>query len=232
MDRKPQRNGALAGSSRLRPCASPVRKGYQSRRWPVTSGSVKKRYRVPSGRRAVGQVAANILNRDFTPQRPNQVWAGDITYVRTDEGWLYVAVVLDVYSRRVIGWSMQDRLGHDLVMAALTMALWQRQPRSGLLHHSDRGSRYTGAAFQQLLTDHGIRYSMSGQRNCFDNACVESFFATLKRERVHRRRYRSRADARVDLFGYIEVFYNRQRRHSLLGQQSPAQYESALVDPN
>ena len=232
-----QESDGTYGSPRMR--TELVARGYDVGRHRVARlmrqarlrGSVQKRYRVPSGRRAVGPVAANILNRDFTPQRPN-LGGGDITYVRTDEGWLYVAVVLDLYSRRVIGWSMQDRIGHDLVMAALTPALWQRQPRSGLLHHSDRGSQYTSAAFQQLLTDHGIRCSMSGQGNCFDNACVESFFATLKRERVHRRRYRSRADARVDLFDYIEVFYNRQRRHSLLGQQSPAQYESALVDPN
>ena len=194
-------------------------------------GSIKKRYRVPSGRRAVGPVAANVLNRDFRPRGPNQVWAGDITYVRTEEGWLYLAVVLDLYSRRVVGWSMRGRIGQDLVIAALTMALWQRQPCPGLLHHSDRGSQYTSDAFQRLLVDHGIRCSMSGQGNCFDNACVESVFATLKRERVYRRRYRSRAEARADLFDYIEVFYNRQRRHSLLGQQSPAEYESALVGP-
>ncbi len=195
-------------------------------------GSITKRYRMPSGRRAVGPVAGNVLNRDFRPHSPNQVWAGDITYVRTAEGWLYLAVVLDLYSRRVVGWSMQSRIGQDLVIAALSMALWQRQPRPGLLHHSDRGSQYTGDAFQQLLVDHGIRCSMSGQGNCFDNACVESFFATLKRERVYRRRYQSRSDARADLFDYIEVFYNRQRRHSLLGQRSPAEYESVLGGPN
>lgn len=151
-------------------------------------GSIQKRYRVPSGRRAVGPVARNVLNRDFRPCGPNQAWAGDITYVRTDEGWLYLAVVLDLYSRRIVGWSMQARIGQDLVVAALTMALWQRQPRPGLLHHSDRGSQYTAEAFQRLLADHGIRCSMSGQGNCFDNACVESFFATLKRERVYRDR--------------------------------------------
>ncbi len=138
-------------------------------------GSIKKRYRVPSGRRAVGPVARNVLNRDFTQPGPNRVWAGDITYVRTDEGWLYLAVVLDLYSRRVVGWSMPPRIGHDLVMAALMMALWQRQPRAGLVHHSDRGSQYTREPFQRLLTDHGIRCSMSGRGNCFDHACVESF---------------------------------------------------------
>ena len=191
-------------------------------------GSIKQRYRASSSRRAVGAVARNVLNRDFIPPAPNQVWAGDITYVRTDEGWLYLAVVLDLYSRRVIGWSMHARIGADLVLAAMTMSLGQRQPGPGMLHHSDRGSQYTGDGFQRLLADHGIRCSMSGRGNCFDNACVESFFASLKRERVYRRRYRSRAEARADLFHYIEVFYNRQRRHSLLGNRSPAEYEAAL----
>jgi putative transposase len=195
-------------------------------------GSIKKRYRASSGRRAVGAVARNVLNRDFIPPAPNQVWAGDITYVRTDEGWIYLAVVLDLYSRRVVGWSMQARIGADLVLAAMTMALGQRQPGPGLLHHSDRGSQYTGDGFQRLLADHGIRCSMSGRGNCFDTACVESFFASLKRERVYRRRYRSRAEARADLFQYIEVFYHRQRRHSLLGNRSPAEYEAALGGPN
>jgi putative transposase len=151
-------------------------------------GSIKKRYRVASGRREVGPVAQNVLSRDFTPAGPNQVWARDISYVGTNEGWLYVAVVLDLYSRRVVGWAMQDRIGHDLVMAALAMALWQRQPGPGLLHHSDRGSQNTCEAFQRLLVDHGIRCAMSGQGSPYDNACVEGFFTPMKRERVYRRR--------------------------------------------
>jgi putative transposase len=195
-------------------------------------GSIKKRYRVPSGRRAVGSIAENVLDRHFIPERPNQAWAADITYVRTDEGWLYLAVVMDLYSRRVVGWSMQDRIGRDLVMDAVTMAVWQRQPQPGLLHHSDRGSQYSSEDFQRLLAEHGIRRSMSGHGNCYDNACVESFFATLKRERVYRRHYRTRQEARADLFEYIEVFYNRRRRHSLLGDRSPADYEAALNNPN
>jgi putative transposase len=195
-------------------------------------GSIKKRYRVPSGRRAVGSIAENVLDRHFIPERPNQAWAADITYVRTDEGWLYLAVVMDLYSRRVVGWSMQDRIGRDLVMDAVTMAVLQRQPQPGLLHHSDRGSQYSSEDFQRLLAEHGIRRSMSGHGNCYDNACVESFFATLKRERVYRRHYRTRQEARADLFEYIEVFYNRRRRHSLLGDRSPADYEAALNNPN
>jgi putative transposase len=195
-------------------------------------GSIKQRYRAPSGARAVGPVAKNLLDRQFVPDASNKTWAGDITYVRTDEEWLYLAVVLDLYSRRVIGWSMQSRIGRELVMDALTMAIGQRELNAGLMHHSDRGSQYVSDDFQSLLKDHGIRSSMSGRGNCYDNACVESFFATLKKERVYRRRYRSRAEARRDLFEYIEVFYNRKRRHSLLGGISPVDYESALSNPN
>ena len=195
-------------------------------------GSIKKRYRVPSGRGGVGAVAANVLDRQFTPKAPNEAWAADITYIRTDEGWLYLGVVLDLFSRRVIGWSMQDRIGRELVMAAVAMAIAQRQPKAGLLHHSDRGSQYSSDDFQSLLKEHGIRCSMSGHGNCYDNACVESFFATLKKERVYRRHYRTRNEARADVFEYIEVFYNRRRRHSLLGDISPAEYESGLNNPN
>ena len=180
----------------------------------------------------MGPVSENLLDRQFTPDAPNQAWAGDITYVRTDEGWLYLAVVLDLYSRRVIGWSMQGRIGRELAMDALAMAIGQRQLKSEMMHHSDRGSQYVSDDFQSLLKDHGIRSSMNGQGNCYDNACVESFFATLKKERVYRRRYRTRAEARIDLFEYIEVFYNRKRRHSLLGDISPADFESTLNDPN
>ena len=195
-------------------------------------GSIRKRYRAPSGVRAVGPVAENLLDRQFTPDSPNQAWAGDITYVRTDEGCLYLAVVMDLYSRRVIGWSMQSRIGRELAMDAMTMAIGHRQVHPDLMHHSDRGSQYVSDDFQSLLKDHGIRCSMSGRGNCYDNACVESFFATLKKERVYRRRYRTRAEARRDLFEYIEVFYNRKRRHSLLGDVSPADYESALNNPS
>lgn len=195
-------------------------------------GSIRKRYRAPSGARAGSPVAENLLDRQFTPDAPNQVWAGDITYIRTNEGWLYLAVILDLYSRRVIGWSMQNRIGRELVMDALTMAMGQRKPTTDLMHHSDRGSQYMSDDFQSLLRDNGIRSSMSGRGNCYDNACVESFFATLKKERVYRRRYRTRTEARRDLFEYIEVFYNRKRRHSLLGHISPVAYESALSDPN
>lgn len=171
-------------------------------------------------------VAANTLNRQFTVEAPNRVWAGDLTYVWTTEGWLYLAVILDLYSRRVIGWAMGHRLTVDLAERALTMALANRTPMAGLLHHSDRGSQYAATSYQQLLAAHGVTVSMSRKGNCWDNACIESFFGTLKRELVYHRHYATRDDATRDIFEYIEVFYNRQRRHSTLGYNSPAEYEA------
>jgi transposase InsO family protein len=171
-------------------------------------------------------VAANTLDRQFSVTRPNRVWAGDITYVWTTEGWLYLAVVLDLYSRAVIGWALEARLTGDLARQALTMAIHHRAPKSGLLHHSDRGSQYAATAYQQLLTTHGMTGSMSRRGNCWDNACVESFFGTLKRELIYHRQYRTREEATQDIFEYIEVFYNRLRRHSTLGYYSPAEFEA------
>jgi putative transposase len=171
-------------------------------------------------------VAENTLNRQFTVAQPNQVWAGDITYIWTMEGWLYLAVILDLYSRLVVGWAMGHRLTVELAEQALTMALANRTPLAGLLHHSDRGSQYAATSYQLLLTTHGITTSMSRRGNCWDNACVESFFGTLKRELVYHRHYGTREDAKRDIFEYIEVFYNRKRRHSTLGYHSPAEYEA------
>ena len=171
-------------------------------------------------------VAANTLDRQFTVESPNRVWAGDLTYVWTTEGWLYLAVILDLYSRRVIGWAMGHRLTVDLAERALTMALANRTPTAGLRHPSDRGSQYAATSYQQLLATRGITASMSRKGNCWDNACIESFFGTLKRELVYHRRYATRNEATQDIFEYIEVFYNRRRRHSTLGYHSPAEYEA------
>ena len=171
-------------------------------------------------------VAANTLNRQFTVESPNRVWAGDLTYVWTTEGWLYLAVILDLYSRLVIGWAMGQRLTGELAEQALLMALTNRQPSAGLLHHSDRGSQYAATHYQQVLTTYGITSSMSRKGNCWDNACVESFFGTLKRELVYHRHYATRKDATQDIFEYIEVVYNRKRRHSTLGYDSPTEYEA------
>ena len=157
-------------------------------------------------------VAENTRDRQFTVASPNRVWAGDITYVWTTEGWLYLAVLLDLYSRLVIGWAMGHRLTVELAEQALTMALANRNPQAGLLYHSDRGSQYAATRYQQRLGEYSITASMSRKGNCWDNACVESFFGTLKRELVYPRHYETREAARQDIFEYIEVFYNRRRR--------------------
>ena len=171
-------------------------------------------------------VAENTLNRQFTAEHPNRVWAGDITYVWTTEGWLYLAVVLDRYSRAVIGWAIGHRLTVDVAEQDLAMALTNRTPKAGLHHHSDRGSQYAATAYQQLLTTHGMTGSMSCRGNCWDNACVESFFGTLKRELICHRQYRTRDEATQDIFEYIELFDNRTRRHSTLGYDSPSEFEA------
>jgi transposase InsO family protein len=184
------------------------------------------KWRATTDSRHAWPVVTNTLARQFTVDRPNRVWASDLTYVWTTEGWLYLAVVLDLYSRAVIGWQMGARLSGELVQGALRMALQHRRPTPGALHHSDRGSQYAATVYQQVLATHGITASMSRRGNCWDNACVESFFGTLKRELIHHRRYGTRQEAMQDIFEYIEVFYNRQRRHSTLGYCSPAEYEA------
>ncbi len=170
-------------------------------------------------------VAPNVLARDFNPPAPDRAWATDITYVPTREGWLYLAVVLDLFSRRVIGWAMDSRIDRHLVLSALDMALKSRRPPAGLVHHSDRGSQYACADYQRALAARGIRCSMSRKGNCWDNAVVESFFSTLKTELVHDRDFPTRESAKAALFEFIEVFYNRQRRHSALGYVSPVEFE-------
>lgn len=170
-------------------------------------------------------IAPNLLNRNFAPAAPNQVWLTDITYVPTDEGWLYVAVVLDLFSRKAIGWAMRDHLRTELPLAALTMALQRQRPAPGLLHHSDRGCQYASAEYRKALESHGITQSMSRKGNCWDNAPMESFFGTMKSELVHHRRYATREDAKRDLFAYIEGYYNRQRLHSAIGYRTPEQAE-------
>lgn len=178
-----------------------------------------------NGQRPGQALAPNTLDRTFTASQPNQRWAADFTYIWATEGWLYVAVVLDLFSRRVIGWSMKAQMTAELVMNALTMALWRRGPADSLLHHSDQGSQYASDKFQRLMAEHGIECSMSRRGDCWDNAAVESFFSSLKTERVERKTYRSRDAARADVFDYIERFYNPRRRHSTLGYLSPMEYE-------
>jgi transposase InsO family protein len=174
-------------------------------------------------------VAPNILERDFSPGQPNSTWATDITYVGTRQGWLYLAVVLDLFSRKVVGWSMSEHIDRHLVLNALDMALKGRRPPRGLLHHSDRGSQYASADYQQALAARGIQCSMSRKGNCWDNAVVESFFSSLKLELVYTTDFATHEQARLALFEYIEVFYNRQRRHSSLGYVSPVDFELAAL---
>ena len=188
-------------------------------------GCPKRRYRTTTQRDPTHPVAKNLLKRDFTADRPNRRWAGDITYIPTRQGWLFLAVVIDLFSRRIVGWSMSRRSGRRLVVDALTMAVEARRPEGPLIHHSDRGGQYSSDDFRKELQKHDIKCSMSSTGNCYDNAVVESFFGVLKRERVIRVRYRNREEARADLFQYIEVFYNRKRRHGYLGNISPVDFE-------
>jgi putative transposase len=186
----------------------------------------RKRRQPPydTGERSV--IAPNVLDRQFEASAPNQKWAADFTCVWTNEGWLYIAVVLDLYSRLIVGWSMQASMSAQLVTDALLTAIWRRRPKdAALLHHSDQGSQYTSEHFQRLLVDNGIQCSMSRSGNCWDNAAMESFFSSLKTERLSRKPYRTRDEARADAFDYIERFYNPRRRHSTLGYVSPVDFE-------
>jgi putative transposase len=172
-------------------------------------------------------VARNVLDRDFTAKEPNCKWAADITYIRTGQGWLYLAAVLDVYSRKIVGWSMADHMESELVIGALRMALHHRRPGGGLLHHSDRGVQYASEDYMYLLQSYNIQASMSGKGDCWDNAVMESFWATLKTELIHLQNYETNSEARASIFEYIEVFYNRKRLHSSLSYVSPESFEAA-----
>jgi putative transposase len=191
------------------------------------AAKTKRKFRCTTDSNHHHPVAENIVDRQFDPEAPNQVWTADITYIPTREGWLYLAAVEDLYSRQVVGWSMGERIDSRLVVDALEMAVSRRLPGAGLVAHSDRGSQYASEHYRRLLTGHGITCSMSRRANCWDNAPMESFFASLKKELVHDEDYATREEARSSLFEYIEVFYNRVRRHSSLGYRSPVEYERA-----
>jgi putative transposase len=196
------------------------------------SGLVRRRrgrttIRVPGVR-----VADDLVERQFRPGAPNVLWIADVTYLRTWQGWLYLAGVQDAYSRRIVGWSMADHMRAELVVDALQMAISRRRPAPGLIHHSDQGSQYVSLAFGQAARDAGIARSMGSKGDCYDNAVAESFFATLKKELVHRHSWPTRRELTSEVFEYIEAFYNRTRRHSTLGYLSPADYENrTLIDP-
>lgn len=172
------------------------------------------------------RVAPNLLNQDFTASRPNEKWVGDITYIDTKEGWLYFASIMDLFSRRIIGWAMADRIDTSLVVRAWNMAVRNRHPKSQLLHHTDRGSQYTSEAYLQLLEKAKCRMSMSRTGNCYDNSAMESFYATLKGECAYRQ-FATRKEAEMQIFEYIEIWYNRQRMHSSLGYLSPVEFEQS-----
>jgi transposase InsO family protein len=192
-------------------------------------GQRKRRFRVTTDSRHPHSIAANELQRNFTASAPDKIWVTDITYIWTREGWIYLAAILDLFSRRVVGWSMDSCIDRTLALDALSMALATRSPEPGLLHHSDRGVQYASGDYQNQLHDRGIVCSMSRKGDCWDNAVAESFFSTLKAELVYRTDYVSRSQARASVFEYIEVFYNSRRRHSFLGYVSPVEYEAAAA---
>lgn len=171
----------------------------------------------------------DLVKRDFTPVAPDRLWVADITYIRSWEGWLYLSFVLDAFSRRIVGWSMANHLRAELVLDALNMAIYNRRPAAGLIHHSDRGSQYTSVEFGKRLTEAGLLPSVGSVGDAYDNSMAESFVSTLKRELIHRHSWPTRQSARVAIFEYIEAFYNTRRRHSALGQISPAEYEEATM---
>jgi transposase InsO family protein len=223
------------GSPRIQ--AELVEEGHQVGRHKVAKlmrlerlrGVPKRRYRVTTQRDRRHRIAKNLLKQNFSTTKPNQKWVADITYVSTKQGWLYLAVVIDLYSRKVVGWSMSQWMTRRMVVDALRMAVDARDPGSDLIHHSDRGGQYTSDDFRDELAKHNIECSMSSTGTCYDNAVAESFFGLMKRERVNRRRYRTREEARADIFDYIEVFYNRKRRHGYLGNISPVDFEAKSV---
>jgi len=189
------------------------------------AAKTKRKFKATTDSKHRYPVAENVLNRQFTVKGPNEVWLVDITYIWTREGWLYLAAVLDLYSRRIVGWALERRMTKEFACRALEMALNRRRPGRGLIHHSDRGSQYASGAYQDLLANRGIIPSMSRKGDCWDNAPMESFFHTLKVELVHHRDYRTREEARGDIIEYMEMFYNWQRRHSSLDYATPMEYE-------
>jgi putative transposase len=191
-----------------------------------------RRFRVTTNSSHAHPLAANVLNRQFSPESTeglNRVWVSDITYVWTNEGWLYLSVILDLCSRFLVGWSMQQTIDRSLTLSALEMALARRRPLRGVLHHSDRGAQYASADYRLMLEKHGMECSMSRKGDCWDNAVAESFFATLKRELIDGTKWRTRAEAQAAIFEYIEVWYNRGRRHSSLGYVPPLEYERIIL---
>lgn len=219
------------GRLKAQECSCSLNRVARLMRLAGIKGVPRRRYLVTTKSSGGWSKAPNLLRQRFSPGAL-QAWMADLTYVQTEEGFLYLALVMNMYSRRVIGWSMGDRPSGQLALDALKMALGRVQPAAGALHHSDRGGHYVASSYRELLSKHGMEISMSRRGNCYDNAVVESFFATLKRELLYRQRLRTRAEARQLIFEYIEVFYNQQRSHSALGYRSPMEYENLRSAPN
>ena len=217
--RELRRDGLLVGKRRVERAMRSL--GLTARK--------KRRFRVTTAADPKHAVEPNVLAREFTATRPDERWVTDITYVWTDEGWCYLAVILDLFSRAVVGWALDATLATTLPLRALDAAVRRRRPSAGLLHHSDRGCQYTSADYRGALAELGVTVSMSRKGNCWDNAVAESFFATLKTELIHDRRWQTRLELRSAVFEYIEVFYNRRRLHSSLGYKTPAEVESAYA---
>jgi putative transposase len=192
-------------------------------------GQIKRRRGKTTIRVRGVRTAPDLVERDFNPSEPNRLWCADITYVRTWEGWLYLASVMDCYSRAIVGWTLADHLRADIVVDALQMAVARRRPDPGLVHHSDQGSQYTSLIFTRRCRSVGIDVSMGSRGDCFDNSAIESFHATLKKDLIHRRSWPTKAEARTAVFEYIEAFYNRRRRHSRLGMRSPLEFENSTL---
>lgn len=192
------------------------------------AAKTKRKYKATTNSKHNYPVAENLVNQSFAASRPNHLWVADITYIPTGEGWLYLAAIEDLFQRKIVGWAMDATMTRQLVLDALRQAVWRYRPPAGLIHHSDRGSQYACHDYQQALRDYGMICSMSRKGNCYDNACMESFFGTLKRELIYGSRFKTRAEARQAIFEYIEVFYNRIRLHSALGYMSPVEYEQAF----
>jgi len=222
-----QRYGAPRIADEVHGQGLPCSENRVARRMRVMGiqGVQRQKFKVTTDSNHTKPVAEDLINQDFTATRTNQKWVSDITYVWTDEGWLYLAVVMDLYSRAVVGWSMNRRMTQQLIADALTMALFRRAFPKGTIIHSDRGSQYCATRYQQLIKRNGLRCSMGRRATCYDNAAMESFFHTLKVELVHRERYASRRSATAKIFEYIEVYYNRQRKHSAIGHQIPLLFE-------
>jgi len=222
-----KRYGAPRITKELNALGVPVSQNRVAKRMQLLQLKAKqaRKFKVTTDSRHNKPVAPNLLNQDFMAKQPNKKWVGDITYVWTQSGWLYLATIMDLYSRKIIGWSMSNRMTKKLVCNALIMALWRRNFPKKVIVHTDRGSQYCSAQYQQLLTDNQLLCSMSGKGNCYDNSAMESFFHSLKVECIHEEYFLTREEAKQTVFEYIETYYNTERRHSTIGYVSPEEYE-------